>query len=80
LTASNARLLLVAYPRRVAVSETTGLKFVLEGATIIRIHGTTRSLFGIRGDECMYDVRPLLAVINSESFPKFDIEDFIIDR
>ena len=77
LTASNARLLLVAYPRR--VSETTGLKFVLEGATIIRIHGTTRSLFGIRGDECMYDVRPFLAV-NSESFPKFDIEDFIIDR
>jgi len=80
LTASNARLLLVAYPRRVALSETTELKFVLEGATIIRIHGTTRSLFGIRGDECMYDVRPLLAVINSESLPKFNIEGVIIDR
>jgi len=78
LTASNARLLLVAYPRR--VSETTGLKFVLEGATIIRIHGTTRSLFGVRGDECIYDVRPLLAMINSESLPKFNIEGVIIDR
>jgi len=78
LTASNARLLLVAYPRRVAVSETTELKFVLEGATIIRIHGThsVRS----SGSDVTADIRPLLAVINSESLPKFNIEVVIIDR
>jgi len=78
LTASNARLLLVAYPRRVAVSETTELKFVLEGATIIRIHGThsVRS----SGSDVTADIRSLLAVINSESLPKFNIEVVIIDR
>jgi len=83
LTASNARLLFEAYLPTSRGKQNNCVQIcILEGVIIIEIHETTRSLFRIRGEECMYeyDVRPLLAVINSESLPKFNTEGAIVDR